>query len=192
MKRIGDFIQTYSGKQFFPLSVYEDDIVIEDIAHALSNTCRYSGHSLFFYSVAEHSYIISKMVPSEYALEGLLHDAAEAYLTDIPRPIKPMLPEYVKMEHILENVISNKYDLMFPWPKEVKESDNRMLKTEYNQIMDHNGPEWEFYGEAYEDVIINGWTPTYAKEKFLERFNELVSIRNHNTEFSKVKKQVLI
>jgi uncharacterized protein len=86
--RTGDWIQTYTGKQFWPLSPLPEDIVIEDIAHALSMQCRFGGHVRTFYSVAQHSVHVSLLVEPQYALWGLLHDAAEAYLVDLPRPIK--------------------------------------------------------------------------------------------------------
>lgn len=82
------WIQTFSGRQFFPLEPRVEDVCIEDIAHGLSNLCRYAGHCECFYSVAQHCLLVSRVVPREHALRGLLHDASEAYLIDVPRPIK--------------------------------------------------------------------------------------------------------
>ena len=96
-KDIG-WIETYSGKQFYLDGTDTDSIVIEDIAHALANLCRYNGHTNRFYSVAEHSVLVSYAVPKEYALWGLMHDASEAYLSDIPRPFKAMIANYKTME----------------------------------------------------------------------------------------------
>ncbi len=86
----GNWIQTYSGRQFWPLEPRAEDVAVEDIAHALSLLCRYGGHSSRFYSVAEHCVLVSH----KCGLHGLLHDAAEAYLLDIPRPVKALMPEY--------------------------------------------------------------------------------------------------
>lgn len=176
LERKGNWIQTFSGKAFYPETVYEDDIDIIDIAHALGMVCRYSGHAKSFFSVAEHSVIVSHLVPKGFELAGLLHDASEAYLTDVPRPIKPMIPYYKELEENLEKVIFKKYEIPFPVPPEVKEVDNRMLKTEYDQIMFHGPHEWQFFGEAFENVKIECWSPEVAKQKFLERFYELVDL----------------
>ena len=86
------WVQTVTGKAFYPLKPDPSLISIEDIAWALSMQCRFAGHVLHFYSVAEHCVYISNSVPMEDALWGLLHDATEAYLTDVPRPLKPLMP----------------------------------------------------------------------------------------------------
>jgi hypothetical protein len=88
MKRKGDWMQTYTGRQFWPIDPRADEIDIVDIAHALSQQCRFAGHCKSFYSVATHSWHTSNVCNSENALWGLLHDAAEAYLVDLPTPIK--------------------------------------------------------------------------------------------------------
>ncbi|WP_209744070.1 HD family hydrolase [Klebsiella michiganensis] len=92
------FIQTFTGKHFNYLDIQQDAIEIEDIANALSNICRFAGHLPEFYSVAQHSVLTSNLVPQEFALEALLHDAAEAYLQDIPAPLKRLLPGYRAIE----------------------------------------------------------------------------------------------
>lgn len=93
-ERKGDWIQTYTGRQFWPLDPKPEEVCIEDIAHALSQQCRYAGHTIRFYSVAQHSVEIALRVPRAAALWGLLHDAAEAYLVDLPRPVKYLMPAY--------------------------------------------------------------------------------------------------
>src|SRR5579885_2784587 len=88
--RHGDWIQTYCGVAFYPLDPRPEEILIEDIAHALSMLCRFTGHVKRFYSVAQHCVYVSHRCDPKDALWGLLHDAAEAYLNDISRPVKSL------------------------------------------------------------------------------------------------------
>src|SRR5690606_29748913 len=96
--RKGDWMQTFTGRRFWPLDPRPDEICIEDIAHALSMQCRYAGHCLSFYSVAEHSVLLSQHVAEPFRRWALLHDASEAYLVDVPRPIKGDLSNYRAVE----------------------------------------------------------------------------------------------
>jgi hypothetical protein len=89
--RLGNWMQTQFGNQFWPLDPRPEDFDIKEIASALGKACRYAGHCFGFYSVAEHSVLVSQIVPPEFALTALMHDATEAYLVDIPRPLKPYL-----------------------------------------------------------------------------------------------------
>lgn len=110
MDRIGDWMQSASGRAVFPLDPRPDEIEIDDIAHALSRQCRYGGHILAeWYSVAEHCYILSHAVPQEHAFSALMHDAAETYLQDIVRPVKKSLDGYLEIEEGLERVIFKKF-----------------------------------------------------------------------------------
>lgn len=102
------FIQTFAGKHFNYLDIQQDAIEIEDIANALSNICRFAGHLPEFYSVGQHSVLTSYLVPQEFALEALLHDAAEAYLQDIPDPLKRLLPDYRAIEDQVDAAIRQK------------------------------------------------------------------------------------
>lgn len=172
-ERTTPWIQTFSGKRFYPLEPHSDDIAIIDIAHALSQICRFAGHSERFISVAEHSYHVSYYVPPKYALCGLMHDASEAYLTDIPRPIKPLLPEYGRMEKELEKIIAEKYHFEYPLPPEVKDVDNGILRNEYDAVMKKTF-EWEFIGQKLDTLYLKFWSPEEAKIKFIERFVELI------------------
>ena len=146
MVRQGGWIQTFLGAQFHPMDPREEDFKIEDIAHALSNICRYAGHCRSFYSVAQHSIIVSEEIEKaeaggEYGLrssvtEGLLHDASEAYLVDVPRPVKhdPALAGYRQIESHMEAVIANAFGLVFPWPHVVKEFDDAVLMAERRDL----------------------------------------------------------
>lgn len=110
--RNGDWIQTFTCQQMYPLDPREAEIDILDIAHALANLCRFNGHVKQFYSVAEHSCHVSDLLPQVWKLTGLLHDASEAYLCDLPRPIKrsPGFAEgYLRAERDLERVITKKF-----------------------------------------------------------------------------------
>lgn len=162
------WIRTYSGKKFYPLNPEPNKIDIIDIAHALSNVCRYTGHCNSFYSVAEHSYYVS-----QYAgIEGLMHDAPEAYIADFSKPIKHLISNYKDIESNLEKVIFQKFNLQFPLPGLVKEFDDKLLHTEMSQIM--NGA--DFDKNLVLDLKIQGWRPEKAEAMFLSRFYKLAGI----------------
>ncbi|WP_197436542.1 phosphohydrolase [Agrobacterium vitis] len=171
-RRHGDWMQTYSGRKFWPCDPRPDEIHIEDIAHALSMACRYGGHCNQFYSVAEHSILISHQVRSEDALWGLLHDAAEAYISDIIRPIKPYLNNYKTFETNLMTAICIRFGLPLVTPESVRWADEAILGDELNQVM---GKPPEPWGLRYRPigVTIRGLPPRRAEKEFLERFYEL-------------------
>jgi hypothetical protein len=147
---------------------------IEDIANALANTCRFNGHSNTFYSVAEHSVKMSEIVPHELALAALLHDGTEAYVGDVPTPLKRFLGLNIKdLEHKAALAISRGYnvalkDLEHPT---IKEFDKKILGDEARALM----PPHQFW-EQFPDrlgVLVEGWPPDVARQKFLDRFNQL-------------------
>jgi hypothetical protein len=139
-------IDTYLGKKFDVLTPSPGDVDIVDIAHALSMLCRFNGHCSFFYSVAQHCICVSKEIRNagyseEYQLYALLHDAAEAYMCDLPKPIKEFLPEYKVLELDLIKAIIN--GLSLPQPSievvnVVREFDKLMLATEAKVLMRKN------------------------------------------------------
>lgn len=165
-QRAGDWMQTATGRQFWPLDPDPDDICIEDIAHALSNMCRYGGHTLSFYSVAQHSVIVSRHCPQSLRLTGLLHDASEAYIADIIRPVKPFLQNYKSIEIDVERAIAKRFSLPYPWPEEVKKVDNRILFDERDQLMADPPRPWNLHGGPL-GVRIDPWQPERAKSEFL-------------------------
>ena len=170
-------MQTYKGGKFYPLDPRPEEVDIEDIAHALSQMNRYGGHTVFPYTVAQHCVILSNVIEKEYSFLALMHDASEAYLCDIPRPIKYDLTNYNEIEERLMKVIAQKFN--FPWPMSevVKIGDNRMITTERQQVM-APGPKFNMVtAEDYPayDVQINRWSPEGAKWMFLERFKELTN-----------------
>lgn len=175
MRRRGDWINTYRGQQFWPLDPRPHEIHIEDIAHALSMQCRFTGHVHRFYSVAEHCVRVSERCAPSDALWGLLHDASEAYLIDVARPVKRSRPMrgYRKAEARLMRAVCKRFALWPEEPASVKEADHRMLVTEAQALMDLH-PQWLFPAEPYEQSII-GWMPARAEAEFLCRFKQLVN-----------------
>lgn len=175
-QRQGDWMQTFTGKQFWPLDPRADEICIEDIAHSLSMQCRYAGHCQRFYSVAEHSIHVSYVIEPEFAIYGLLHDAAEAYLVDVPRPVKPFLDGYRAMEDRLWEEICYRFNLWTDRVKEaaIKRADNAVLLAEKPVLMPHTPAPWNVPGEPA-DVRIVGYTPEQASRMFRERFHELTT-----------------
>ena len=167
------YIEIFSGKLINPLNLKEDDIDIVDVAHSLSNQCRFSGHCKFHYSVALHSYYVSQMCSDENKLWGLMHDLSESYIIDIPSPIK-ILPEfrfYREIENNIQNLACNKFGLPQKMPKEVNIIDKRMSATEMFQIMN------TFYPNGYikfDDVKIEELSPEQTKKLFLDQFYRLV------------------
>lgn len=184
-----DTIYTYTGRTIRPLDPDPDDIVIEDIAHALSQLCRFTGHTRKFSSVAEHCVRVSWLVPRELALEALLHDASEAYLSDIARPVKkaPGFAEtYLKYEAQLERAIATAFGLpereeMHP---EIKKADQYALEAEVamfchpkflaamgvSQTYDAKGVFWTLGAKPA------GWSPKEAEGYFLAEFNLLTGV----------------
>jgi hypothetical protein len=156
-------IRTFTG---IYVNVFEptlEMICIEDIAHGLSNQCRFGGHLPEFYSVAQHSFLCSQMAESEFKLEALLHDASEAYLLDIPSPIKQGLSNYKEIEDKLMVLIAEKFGFKYPLTKAVKKIDEEMLQFEWKHLM------------LKKPMIgwFDCWQPGYAKRRFLETFYEL-------------------
>lgn len=128
-------IRTYTGKM---INVFNPDpslICIEDIAHALSNLCRFGGHSRQFYSVAEHSVMVAGYVRHRHKLAALLHDASEAYLVDIPSPVKYFIPKYQEYEQNMMLAISEKFGFEFPLHPDVKKADREALEKEWSDIL---------------------------------------------------------
>lgn len=173
----GGWLQTFSKKKIYPLNPDPAQVCIEDIAHALSAQARFSGHTVWPYSVAQHSIYVAEQLPPHLKLAGLLHDASEAYLVDLPKPLK-VLPEfapYRAAEDRLMSVIAGKYGFKWPLDPLVEEVDYRMLVTEANQLMSLLHPDWTMKAEVepYSFTIVQ-WMPQFTKATFLYQF-EIIS-----------------
>jgi len=158
-------IRTFTGKYFDYTVMDPDTIDIRDIAHALSNMPRFSGHTPQFYSVAQHCVRAAIYAPDEVKLEALLHDATEAYLLDVAKPLKALLPDYQKLELQLFYVINKKFGLIEPAHPSIKKIDAELLEDEFRNVVLWDGlapfPGWDHrlaeitflkYYEAYKRV----------------------------------------
>lgn len=154
------YIRLHSGRKFDFMDIKNAPILIEDIAHALANTCRYGGHCPQFYSVAQHSVLVSHRVPREYRLQALLHDASEAYLGDVVKPLKNLLPDYQEIEKKLEREIFKRFGVPATMAQCVKDADAVLLMEEQIDL-------WSATG------CIVPQHPCIAKEGFLKRYEEL-------------------
>jgi uncharacterized protein len=166
-----DWIQTYTGRRICPIDPDPSAIDITDIAHALAVNSRFTGHTYEPYSVAQHSVLVSRYCHAKDALWGLLHDASEAYLSDIARPVKQHMPEYKAIEEKLMEAIAIHFNLQMPIPASVKEADNALLMAERRDLLvPLEG--WTQYGIPIDEHIVP-WQFTAAERVFLERFEEL-------------------
>ena len=170
------WIQTYTGRRFTPTKPLVDAIVLEDIAHPLSMQCRFSGHTNFFYSVAQHSVLVSYICDEKCALYGLLHDASEAYIVDIPRPIKKSLKEYVDLEKLMQEAICERFGLEKEMPESVKKADDLLLMTEARDLMSPLRDGWGYNHIKPLPFKIQSMDSKEAEQKFIERFCELTGV----------------
>jgi hypothetical protein len=180
----GPFIQTLSGRRVNPLDAAPEDIDPVDIANALANLCRFGGHSRGFYSVAQHSVIVCDLLDEQGAtvdelMAALLHDAAEAYLGDLPHPIKhrsDLGAAFRVAEKQLEAVINERFALPEAAAR-IKPLDRALLATE-RRIFSTLSWEWpELDGVAPLDLEIEPWLPDRAREEFTRRYDQLAAAR---------------
>lgn len=144
-EKIYEKMTTYSGNHFNPMEIEEKDVCIEDIAHALSLLCRGGGHLKYFYSVGQHSIncaneALARKWPEKVVLGCLLHDASEAYISDIIRPVKRHLTNYLEIEEMILNVVFQKFgllDLSEPEKLQIRQIDNEILENELNVLFNH-------------------------------------------------------
>lgn len=173
-----------SGRNFDLIHPERSEFDIHDIAHGLSNICRFNGHTKSFYSVAQHSVIVASLCHSA-PMAGLLHDAAEAFLGDISTPLKQLLPAYKELEKNIMAVIYKKFGLTYPEPVEVKQADLIALATENRDLMPDHDAEWGIIKDVEPaEGKIFPFMPETAEIYFLEMFENL-------TRQDQIKKQAL-
>ncbi|EKN3986059.1 HD family hydrolase [Yersinia enterocolitica] len=169
-------ITTYSGLTFDYLKPVSSSICDKDIIQGLSNDCRFAGQLPVFYSVAQHCWLMSQIVPEEFALEALLHDASEAYCRDIPSPLKRLLPDYKVIEHRIDTAIREKFGLPAEKSSVVHYCDLIMLATERQELDIDDGKEWPMLeGIPLADIAIVPMTPSQIRVVFAARLNELTA-----------------
>lgn len=157
---------TYTGRTIDVVNLEQNEYVIEDIAHALSHICRYNGHCKTFYSVAQHCVLCSEYASKEHKLAALLHDAAEAYLGDIIRPLKKLLPDHRAIEVNFEKHLFARLGVQYPFDQEVIRIDDEMLRAELRDLMSQH--------EVQSNVPpVFPWSSGFAKHLFVKTYKQL-------------------
>lgn len=171
--------QTISGRELRPAQPRVEDFAIEDIAHGLSHACRFAGQVREFYSVAQHSVLVSHAMPRPLALWGLLHDASEAYISDVPSPVKVLeaLAGYRAIEALLQRTVYQAFGLTGDEPPELRQADLALRVLEARELLPPDAAARIEAGEPeglqLPPFAIKPWTSSAAKVAFLKRFAEL-------------------
>jgi 5'-deoxynucleotidase YfbR-like HD superfamily hydrolase len=180
----GPYVQTVSGRWVNPFDPEPSQLDAGDIARALANQCRFGGHSRAFYSVAQHSVIVSEVVErrggdAEDVFAALMHDATEAYLGDMPHPLKhrsALGAAFRTAEEHLEQAIRDRFAIR-PDVAEIKRVDRALLATERRAF---SAEEWhwpELEGVEPLDLALEAWSPDEAALAFTRRYAELEAAR---------------
>jgi len=180
-ERNGDWIETFTGRQFWPLDPCAEDVCIEDIAHALSLLCRFNGHCKCFYSVAEHSLLCSELALRQglgrrMELLTLLHDASEAFISDVSRPVKHYVHNFKQIEDQVQQAVLSAFSIAEPSEEEkqlIEEIDVKVLAAEAATLMPFKN--WGLPHPPTDQVTIDALKPDDAKDSFLTRFQILQS-----------------
>lgn len=172
------WMETYTGRQFYPANPRIADFTVFDISHALSNKCRYNGHSVSFYSVAEHCTTLALLARHlkhdvDVQFHCLMHDASEAYLPDVPRPIKHFFPELIRMERHMDALVREWCGLGHDVPPLVKEWDSRIVKDERRQMMIPSAHKWMTDDLTALEVTLHGHSPLEAQMRFLQAYQTI-------------------
>jgi hypothetical protein len=188
--KLEPFLATFTGGKFYPFGPDPQRINVLDIAHSLSNICRYNGHTTRFWSVAAHSLEVARRCEEnarkarlgeaevrKVALVGLLHDASEAYLMDVPKPIKPLFLNYDAWEENVDRALACAFDLPFPMSEEVKAVDDGMVPVEVANFFPPGSEAWARYGitpsNRSQYPTLTPLAPETAEHRFLLRYHAL-------------------
>ncbi|MCQ4274544.1 phosphohydrolase [Stutzerimonas degradans] len=170
------WILTRTGQRFDLLAPRASQISTLDIAHALSQLCRFNGHTSRHYSVAQHSLLVASIVPAEHQLAALLHDATEAYVGDMTRPLKALLPDFSSIEHGIWLAICERFQLDPELPACIHEADMVALATERRDLMPEHGENWPcLTGVTPAPWLLPEWTSTHACVQYHSKLLELLS-----------------
>jgi hypothetical protein len=182
----GGWQQSFTGRQFWPLDLQVEHLDIRDIAHSLSLQCRYGGHSRRHYSVAEHSLLVAELcacvtasgsMGTKLELAALMHDASEAYLLDLPRPLKKSIDGYEEIEERCMRVISEKWGFSYPLPEPVKVADQMAVSIEKRALFGIEAAPWSEVPEPpviwRRQVSPEDQNTREVEDRFLNRFYEL-------------------
>ncbi|MGE1153683.1 phosphohydrolase [Pseudomonas kitaguniensis] len=174
-----NFILTFTGKHF---NLYEPDADIidpRDISHSLAHLCRFNGHTREFYSVAQHSCIVAELVPEEHKLAALLHDATEAYLGDMTRPLKQWMPDYRGFEDVVWGRVCERFDLPFDLPACIHQADLIALATERRDLMPTDPAIWDcLVGIEPMVETIRPWPAAEARNTYHQRLMDQLAIEH--------------
>lgn len=181
------WMNTLSNTQFDIFDPEPSNVSIHDIAHALSNVCRYSGQCMFFYSVAEHSLLMSKLAPSDLKLFALLHDAAEAYMGDMIRPHKKIFTDFVTVEKHLIRAIFQAFGIEafldnVEAKAEIKRLDNILLASEKRVLFPNTSLDWGLTEPEDSNITIRGLSPNLIHVRFLATFASLTIHKLYTSE----------
>lgn len=178
-KKGGNFT-TFTGIMFNPINPEIYMVNIKDICHSLSNVCRFGGHVSEFYSVAQHSVHVSQICDPEDALAGLMHDASEAYIGDMVRPLKytDSMQPFREIELNLEKIIAKRFGINNPMPPSVKAADDVLVVAEALRLFNPQ-PKWALDTlsiKPHSFKLTDIWSPKFARAMFMQRFLELSGI----------------
>jgi hypothetical protein len=177
--RQGMWMQTYTGVAWYHADPRPEDVRLLDIAHGLSMLCRFGGHCNLFYSVAEHSVLVANTLrmwgePPSMQLLGLMHDATEAYVVDVPRPLKRLLGRgYSDIEHATWGAIASTFGFPRELPEIVHKADNAVLLTEKEVLLGPSPMPWGDVPGEPANVTVNSYEPERARSLFLRQYNHL-------------------
>lgn len=189
--RLGDWLLTHTGRSFYPIDPRPEEVELIDLGHSLALQCRWNGHVRFHYSIAQHAVAVAEVVATvhpELALAALHHDSPEAYIGDMARPWKRMLcvgqarwpashSSVGRAEETIRHAIFDAFGIREPsaegWAT-ISEIDNRMLRTEYEQLMPKRVGSWADLGAPLPHLVINEWSPGAAERVFLDLHHRLM------------------